>query len=339
MEPTWELAAAERLVGDRARSTAPAERRAAAIRFVQNAREFGIDLSLFWATIEEGAVAGPASALPGGPVVRQVCLAVVGSGRTANLFVSSGVPGGKRDHGARAAAHAERVGLLEAACTAIGSAGPRTGRGARLGQGLLEATETDAAAAMRDAGFTRLGELAYLRRRMPSGKDWQGAAVLEGFELVAMPELSGAEAVLSGVLERSYIETLDCPELAGLRDVSDVLDSHKAVGVYDPNLWWVLRSREPIGGERHHGCVLLSACPEQDSVELVYLGLAPAVRRRGLGASLLARALDRLAGRGERWVTCAVDTRNAPAMALYERAGFSPFSSRIPFVRRLGAPA
>ena len=74
-------------------------------------------------------------------------------------------------------------------------------------------------------------------------------------------------------LERSYVDTLDCPELCGLRVVDDVLESHRSVGVFDPGMWWlVMAEDEP------EGCMLLSACPEQNAVELVYLGISPRLR-------------------------------------------------------------
>lgn len=129
-----------------------------------------------------------------------------------------------------------------------------------------------------------------------------------------------------------------------LRAMEDVLESHRCVGVFDPSLWWLVFDRE----HRAMACLLLSACPEQDSVELVYLGLARSARE-GLGSKLLSFGLRRLydgplaavptAGRtgiaGTGGVTCAVDSRNASAVKLYRRAGFEKFGVRVPYVRSL----
>jgi ribosomal protein S18 acetylase RimI-like enzyme len=137
-------------------------------------------------------------------------------------------------------------------------------------------------------------------------------------------------SLLSKALERTYEETMDCPELCGMRVVGDVLESHRSVGVFDPGMWWlVMDSGEP------EGCMLLSACPEQNAVELVYLGLSPRLRGRGLGSSLLMMGVQSLTGRPEKMLTCAVDTRNAPAMALYRRCGFQRFAVRVPLVLSL----
>ena len=153
------------------------------------------------------------------------------------------------------------------------------------------------------------------------------------------------DAWLGEALERSYVDTQDCPELCGMRAMTDVLDSHRCVGVLDPSQWWLVFDEQ----KRAMACLMLSACPDLDSVELVYLGLAPEVRGRGLGSMLLTFGLRRLydgpmastpgtggtriAGTGG--VTCAVDARNAPAMKLYRRAGFERFGVRVPYVRSL----
>ena len=38
-------------------------------------------------------------------------------------------------------------------------------------------------------------------------------------------------------LDRSYVDTMDCPELCGMRATADILASHKATGEFDPSLW------------------------------------------------------------------------------------------------------
>jgi ribosomal protein S18 acetylase RimI-like enzyme len=137
-------------------------------------------------------------------------------------------------------------------------------------------------------------------------------------------------ALLAEALDRSYEATLDCPGLCGMRETDDVIDSHLSTGQFDPSMWWLVLSDGAA-----HGCALFNPCPEQGTVELVYLGLSPRVRGRGLARMLLAHGLARLGGPGQLSVTCAVDRRNAPAIALYRRAGFGEFSGRIAYVKAL----
>ncbi len=118
--------------------------------------------------------------LPDSAVVRQVVLAVMGSGRTAMLFVSGAERRAKTWTSAAKArlgfatgspeqAHRERVLLIQHACEAMGRPGSHHPRGANLAQSLLEGREREAAAALRDAGFMTLGELVYMRRPLPKG--------------------------------------------------------------------------------------------------------------------------------------------------------------------------
>ena len=79
------------------------------------------------------------------------------------------------------------------------------------------------------------------------------------------------------------------------------------------------------------GYLLLTPCPELESLELVYLGLGPSLRRRGVASALLSRGVASVADkrvRGLRSLTCAVDTRNTPALRLYARHGFIEYDRR-----------
>lgn len=297
-------AAASRLVA----KSAPA-RGDAGFQFVDSARRHGIDLGNMWASTAEGS-----------PLPRQVALAVPGAGGTAMFFTTT--PGGE----------AETAELAEVIRAAGGAAGNR------LGQALLEPAERAIADALTKAGFTRLAELAYMRATLPSQRAAAAAPVVP----LALPPgveartwRKGDDADLLTALDRSYVDTLDCPELCALRSASDTLESHRATGgdgAFDPSLWWMI-----FDHGKPEGALLLSPCPGQGHVELVYLGLSPSLRRRGVGRAILTHGLSILARRArpERLVTCAVDQRNAPAKALYESLGFREFTSRIAFVRRL----
>lgn len=296
----------------------------AASRLVSVAPSYGIDLSLAWATLDADST--------GRPRVRQVCLAVPGSGRTAMLFLSDPRPGG--EPGEPGEALAERVACVEAACRHLEADRSRV---TRLAQSLPEPSERWSIDALLAAGFTGVGNLAYLRRPAADLADpranepWPAPMGVVPYDRAG----DAAESMLIEALERSYADTLDCPELCGLREVRDVIASHRATGVYDPSLWWLL-----LDGASPRGCVLLNRCPEQRTLELVYLGLSPELRGRGLAARLLTSALAKARARDPSWTTtCAVDERNEPALRLYRALRFEPFARRTALVRRLAARA
>lgn len=314
------LAAAARLVG----GTGAAQARAAR-NLIDAAPRHGIDLDLFFAC-KVGETLGP------------VCLAVPGSGKTAVLFMSSpiegpaGEPEPEIDAARRGASVLAAVEHLD-----------RSDHGVRLVQALPSPGEIWAIEALEAGGLTEIAALTYLRRPfVPEDRTQDPVVLPEGIAIGPVGRLSPSGrsepeglGELVRTLEATYQETLDCPELCGLRETADVVQSHKASGQFDPALWrLVRRDGEPVG------CCLLNRNPDLGSVELVYLGLAPSVRGLGLGRLVLADGIARAARLSpEAEMTCAVDTRNTPAVRMYERAGFSSFATKLAFLRSVGPRA
>jgi len=129
--------------------------------------------------------------------------------------------------------------------------------------------------------------------------------------------------LFKNVICQTYHDSLDCPELENLRDMEDVVQSHKAAGAFDPR-WWKLMSHngEPCG------VLLLSLLPDSNSMELVYMGLTPAVRGKGLGQLLLHEATECSRQSGVSCLMLAVDCRNHFARKLYEQFDFTEFLRR-----------
>lgn len=279
-------------------------------RFVQAAPSFGIDLDLMFATIDPDRT----------PAVGQVALAVLGAGRTAMMFVSG--------EDRVADDHAERVGVIEHACAQV-----TRPNGPRIAQALPDPDQTGVVRALLDAGFISVGELAYLRRPIARQDRSPAAPLPAGVSIRSVTSLEPGDpdrSALAEALEQSYVDTLDCPELCGMRHVDDVIESHKATGEWRPDLWWLIEEDENV-----RGCMLFNHSPDQSAVELVYLGLAPALRGRGLSRPLLRQAIPPIARLGAAHLNCAVDRRNAPALRLYDSLGFREFSARHALVRTL----
>jgi mycothiol synthase len=194
-------------------------------------------------------------------------------------------------------------------------------RGYRLVQALLDPTAPHRAAIdLTRAGVPRITELVYLDRATAEALpldpsvprfDWQSFS-------------PATEAEFRAVLDATYIGSLDMPELDGLRALEDVLASHQATGRFEPARWQLGRlPGEPAAA----AVVLLAESAGRDVWEVAYLGLTPPARGRRLGLAALARALD-LARPHVARLELAVDIRNAPALRLYETAGFIPFDRR-----------
>jgi ribosomal protein S18 acetylase RimI-like enzyme len=193
--------------------------------------------------------------------------------------------------------------------------------GIRVVQSLLDPYATsNAPGDLAAGGLPHITELLYMGRR--TDVPLNVAPGTPSFTWHAYPTI--AEADFRALLQATYAESLDMPELEGVRSLDDVLASHRAAGRFDPNLWYVGR----LPGEPDAAAVLLLIDqPERNAVEISYLGLTPQARGRGLGHAVLAHA--RVIGASlEPRLELAVDVRNTPAVKLYQACGFSPFERR-----------
>lgn len=94
------------------------------------------------------------------------------------------------------------------------------------------------------------------------------------------------------------MDTLDCPELCGMRRTSDIIASHGAIGRPELAIWTLVRHEG-----RPAGAVLLAGLPEQRCYELVYIGLGPSLRGLGLGELLMRLESTWAAPWVRRWLS------------------------------------
>lgn len=281
------------ILGGHAAAATGIERRAAAQ---------GIDLSFLWTARDEGRIVGAAMVVPH-------------PGKTALLMTS-----GPEDR-----AQAVRLGALVRATLGACRARPDIW----LVQALTSPGEPLRAEALGLGGMQHLASLEYMER--PTGS-LEGAEAAPPAGCRFEPWDPTQRALLRDLLQRTYVDTLDCPGLSKLRDPEDILDGHLAAGNHDPALWTIAWQ-----GSTPCGALLMSASGISESIEVVYLGLAPESRGHGLGRALLAHGLALVAARPEPTVSLAVDARNAPALALYARAGFRAVRRREAFVAPVAA--
>lgn len=189
-------------------------------------------------------------------------------------------------------------------------------------QALAEPTATAKAAAYAAAAFRRLTLLNYLER--DARHPW-----VEPPEPAAAHWLAYAaetEASFAATVHATYSGSCDCPEIGPLRPIDDVLAGHRAAGRFDPRLWELA-----LVADAPAGCILLSEVGD-DLLEVVYMGVVPAWRGRGVGDLLLRRALWHARARRRARVTLVVDERNAPALRAYARLQFRSVAERVVYL-------
>jgi ribosomal protein S18 acetylase RimI-like enzyme len=222
--------------------------------------------------------------------------------------------------------------LVDAACAHFAS------RGIQLAQTLADPADAIARELFLAHSFGEVAELIYLqadlRRPVPPPKlpdrlDW----------LTYSPE---SHQAFARTIVRTYQDSLDCPALNGLRDIEDVIAGHKASGggpkVFDPAWWFLLREQ---GAEPLAVLLLARTASPHAAAELVYLGLVPAARGRGIGDILMRQALHAVsaaaaaASGNPTSLALAVDGHNTRALRLYHRHGMRRVGSKRAFVRQL----
>ncbi len=177
------------------------------------------------------------------------------------------------------------------------------------------------------AGYHHLTDLDYL------------VAAYESFprlrpqsDLQFRPFTPADETRLSQLVERTYVESLDCTELDGMRAMRDVLTGYRETGEYRPE-WWLFAQH--VG--RDVGCVLLADHPDHDQAELMYMGVVPEQRGRGWGGQITRYAQWLVAQAPRQRMVLAVDQNNWPAQGVYAFAGFDHWDRRCVYVRNMQA--
>ncbi len=139
---------------------------------------------------------------------------------------------------------------------------------------------------------------------------------IEGYSCLPASQLDRVK--IDSLVEATFTGTLDCPDLDGVRNPSDVVSGFLESRSLDADLPWFILCDEnkPIG------CALVNSHPH-GIFELAYVGLIPERRGLGLGRALVEYAIHHCLGLGGNYFTTAVDTANWPACKIYDSLGFS----------------
>ena len=179
------------------------------------------------------------------------------------------------------------------------------------------------------AGFRHMADLRYL---VSLPQQWP--VVEPATTLSYEPSCEANLERLKSVIDLTFEQTLDCPGLSEIRNTDDLLIEYRAIGQFDPALWLIVRE-----GNSDIGCLLLANHPEVPQWELVYVGIAQPARGRGLGLEIVRRAQWLARAHKCSRILLAVDTRNEPAIRMYESAGFTAWEHRSALLRVLATDA
>ena len=181
------------------------------------------------------------------------------------------------------------------------------------------------ALAFKHAGFEKLAILTYMER-ITSAKPPRH----ESGHVLFVSSEDVTEEEIRNVLQETYIGSLDCPKIHGLRTIEDIIQGHRGQGNFDSQLWTIASLENSPSG-----ILILSPVPEALCMELIYLGCTPNARGLGVGDALMQAAVQQSQGVGMSRITLAVDADNLPAISLYKRWQFQPLYNRLTYLKKL----
>ncbi|MCA9102051.1 MAG: GNAT family N-acetyltransferase [Planctomycetales bacterium] len=209
-------------------------------------------------------------------------------------------------------------------------------RAARLVQVLSQPDRQFEHLALVSAGFEQGSELLYLLCPQTTltgdgcaseaSRDVQNADTVARLEFATIDPLQ-VEPRHQRLIAATYEGSLDCPALAGARDIDDEIASYRGADEFVHRDWFVVRHNA-----RDIGCLLLAAQADTRFWEIVYVGLIPDVRGRGWGRRLVRKAMDVAAAAGARGIVLGVDANNRPAVNMYGACGFVRWERRLVYL-------
>lgn len=187
----------------------------------------------------------------------------------------------------------------------------------RIIQALMETNQRYELLALEQAGFKHLAHLIYMQRYVTASNRTHNALTFGPSVHVYNWSETNRKRFADAILA-SYIDTFDCPALLGVRHIDDVIAGHMSAGEFDPKRWFAI-----YDGDTPLGVMLLNRISHRSALELVYLGLAPEARGKGMGRKLVQHAMNITSENNACQILLAVDQENEPARKLYQRMGFA----------------
>jgi ribosomal protein S18 acetylase RimI-like enzyme len=179
-----------------------------------------------------------------------------------------------------------------------------------------------------NARYSIVGDLFYLAANLVDAISLRASFPPYPVDLIAHPP--GNEERWIPLIEETYLKSLDCPAVDGLRPTRDVLAGYRDIGTPRDDWWFIARHEG-----RDVGCLILADHAPAKHAELVYMGLIPDVRGRGWGVYLAEQAKRIAVQSTADQLVLSVDAANVPALRHYQTAGFRFWEQRTILIKSL----
>ena len=197
-----------------------------------------------------------------------------------------------------------------------------------LAQALTTSRVSPTTHAFLSAGYRIAGDLLYLTADLTEPRDIPAPGAPCALELVCHSPDDSARWI--PLIDHTYVKTLDCPAVDGLRATSDVLAGYRDIGRPRDDWWFIARHEG-----QDVGCLILADHHPAHHAELVYMGLIPEIRGRGWGVVLAREAQSIAAQSAAQQLVLSVDAANTHAICHYQAAGFQLWEQRTILIKPL----
>jgi GNAT superfamily N-acetyltransferase len=191
---------------------------------------------------------------------------------------------------------------------------------------VLPTPDREKSAPFAAAGFVHLTDALILHRSLAEAPPIRPGGIVS----VACDPIRDRET-LEGLIGEIGVGSLDCPELDVWRTPRSLLEGHRTAAGDHPAEW---RLYEQSG--KCVGAAFAFHDRDADCWELLFFGVVPEARGRGLGHAILQDVVARAATTAGA-IRAAVDFRNAYAISTYGRSLFLPRESVEVWIHSLAA--
>lgn len=218
------------------------------------------------------------------------------------------------------AGHALAVRLLREALKRIDAAGcPTT-------LSVIRPARPDQHRALMDANFHCLGKITTFQKSMKAG-----ASVSRPQKLSLVPWRPDATSRFASVIERTADGAIG--GFSGRGGAGEALLESYARSFGSRPVCWSIGVQDGIDVAILLTNELVHDHSQEQSWEIVYLGVIPERRRRGIASGMVASLSDEAGAQGCQRIVVTAQNDNVAAVALYRQAGFTAIDRNVGYVR------
>jgi ribosomal protein S18 acetylase RimI-like enzyme len=201
---------------------------------------------------------------------------------------------------------------------------------------VIDKTDQQSGDRYREHGYVEIHDVLHLVCVQQQSRPTESSLVVESpARLLLTPVVESSFAEFLSLVEATFQHSDDCPGLNEQATLDEVQSRWSRTPAERRAQSWYRASIAIHGQPVDVGCLVLDVEPGSRSAELIYLGLIPEHRGKGLGNELVSRAQGIICQAGKDTTIVSVDASNQKALRGYVAHGFTPYAESTVFAKTL----